>query len=127
MSDRGTRLATRFAELARALLSEDDLDRILGRIAAVAVAEVDGCESAGIDLIENRVVRCVAWSSETARRLGEIQIEVGEGPFQADSSSPGVGLGLFVSRGLARAHGGNISVRPAKHQGSEFVLELPVA
>ena len=47
--------------------------------------------------------------------------------FQADTGSSGVGLGLFVSRGLARAHGGNISVRPAKHDGSEFVLELPAA
>lgn len=47
--------------------------------------------------------------------------------FQADTNSPGVGLGLFVSRGLARAHGGNISVHPAKDHGSEFVLELPVA
>jgi signal transduction histidine kinase len=47
--------------------------------------------------------------------------------FQADTGSSGVGLGLFVSRGLARAHGGNITVRPAQHTGSEFVLELPAA
>lgn len=76
----GTRLATTFAGVARALLSEDDLDAILRKIAAVAVAEVDGCESAGIDLIDQRVVRCVAWTSETAQRLGELQNEVGEGP-----------------------------------------------
>lgn len=38
----------------------------------------------------------------------------------------GVGLGLYVSRGLARAHGGELSVRPATDEGSEFVLELPV-
>lgn len=47
--------------------------------------------------------------------------------FQADTASLGVGLGLFVSRGLARAHGGDISVHPATNHGSEFVLELPVA
>ena len=47
--------------------------------------------------------------------------------FQADPGSSGVGLGLFVSRGLARAHGGEISVRPAQEIGSEFVLELPAA
>jgi two-component system, OmpR family, sensor kinase len=45
--------------------------------------------------------------------------------FQGDRNSSGVGLGLFVSRGLARAHGGDITVRPAEHDGSEFVLELP--
>jgi signal transduction histidine kinase len=45
--------------------------------------------------------------------------------FQADTCSSGVGLGLYVSRGLARAHGGDISVRPARDAGSEFVLRLP--
>lgn len=80
VDDRATRLATTFAEVARGLLSEDDLDSILRRIADVAVTEVDGCESAGIDLIEKRVVRTVAWSSETARRMGELQNAVGEGP-----------------------------------------------
>jgi signal transduction histidine kinase len=44
---------------------------------------------------------------------------------QGDGYSPGVGLGLFISRGLARAHGGDISVRPARGEGSEFSLELP--
>lgn len=47
--------------------------------------------------------------------------------FQSDAGSPGVGLGLFVSRGLARAHGGDITVRPAPDEGSEFVLRLPAA
>lgn len=45
--------------------------------------------------------------------------------FQAESGSSGVGLGLFISRGLARAHGGDITVRPAAESGSEFRLELP--
>lgn len=80
MDHRGTQLATTFAEIARSLLTEDDLDNILRTITAVAVAEVDGCESAGIDLIEKRVVRSVAWSDETARRMGEFQNEVGDGP-----------------------------------------------
>ena len=80
MDDQGTRLATTFADVARALLSDNDLDSVLGRIAAVGVEEVDGCESAGIDLLEKRVVRTVAWTSEKARRMGELQNEVGEGP-----------------------------------------------
>ena len=80
MDDRGTRLATTFAEVARALLCDEDLDSILRRITAVAVAEVGGCESAGVDLIEKRVVRSVASSSRAAQRLGEMQNEVGEGP-----------------------------------------------
>jgi signal transduction histidine kinase len=46
---------------------------------------------------------------------------------RGDTSSPGVGLGLFISRGLARAHGGDLVVKPATREGSEFHLTLPVA
>ena len=80
MDDRGTQLAATFAEVARALLSERDLDVILGKIVAVAVAEIDACESAGIELIEKRVIRPVAASSEVAHRISEVQNDVGEGP-----------------------------------------------
>lgn len=80
MDDRGTRLATTFAEVARTLLSESDLDTILHMIVAVAVKEIDACESAGIELIERRVIRPVAASSELAHRISEVQNEVGEGP-----------------------------------------------
>jgi signal transduction histidine kinase len=47
--------------------------------------------------------------------------------FQGDTGSGGVGLGLFISRGVARAHGGDITVRPADDAGSIFRLELPHA
>ena len=80
MDDRETGLATTFAGVARDLLSQDDLDSILRRIADVAVAEVDGCESASIDLIEKRTVRSVVATSALALRVGELQNEVGEGP-----------------------------------------------
>jgi signal transduction histidine kinase len=46
---------------------------------------------------------------------------------RGDSRAPGVGLGLYVARGLARAHGGDLTVRPAAGEGSEFHLRLPVA
>ena len=45
---------------------------------------------------------------------------------QLDQHSPGAGLGLFISRGLARAHGGDLIVRPAAERGSEFELLLPL-
>ena len=80
MDDRGTRLATTFAEIARTLLSERDLDTILRKIVAVAVEEVDACESAGIELVEKRVIRPVAASSDVARQISAVQNEVGEGP-----------------------------------------------
>lgn len=44
---------------------------------------------------------------------------------RADPRGHGVGLGLYISRGLARAHGGELEVQPATTEGSEFLLTLP--
>ena len=44
---------------------------------------------------------------------------------QVDGGASGMGLGLFVARGLARAHHGELSFRPSSAGGSEFVLTLP--
>lgn len=48
---------------------------------------------------------------------------------QVDRGASGVGLGLYISRGLARANGGDLAVEPrgAAVTGGRFVLALPVA
>jgi diguanylate cyclase (GGDEF)-like protein/PAS domain S-box-containing protein len=38
---------------------------------------------------------------------------------------PGSGLGLYLARGVARAHGGELTYRQAAGGGAHFVLELP--
>jgi signal transduction histidine kinase len=38
----------------------------------------------------------------------------------------GSGIGLYLARGIARAHGGELRYRPAPGGGSVFVLDLPV-
>jgi two-component system NtrC family sensor kinase len=37
----------------------------------------------------------------------------------------GTGLGLAICRGIARAHGGHLSLRPREPHGSVFLLDLP--
>jgi signal transduction histidine kinase len=41
------------------------------------------------------------------------------------SGDGGTGLGLYISRRLARAMGGDLSVEATPGQGARFVLELP--
>ncbi|WP_198025256.1 ATP-binding protein [Salinisphaera hydrothermalis] len=41
------------------------------------------------------------------------------------SSGGGMGMGLFVSRQLAEAHGGQLWAEPNRHAGASFVLDLP--
>ncbi len=40
---------------------------------------------------------------------------------------PGTGLGLFIARSIAEAHGGSLEVRSSPAEGATFTLALPVA
>ena len=40
-------------------------------------------------------------------------------------SKPGTGLGLFIARSIAEAHGGTVDVRSSPDEGSTFTLTLP--
>jgi len=44
----------------------------------------------------------------------------------AGSAKPGTGLGLFLSRSFAEAHGGTLKVDSRPGEGATFVLRLPV-
>jgi signal transduction histidine kinase len=43
------------------------------------------------------------------------------------TTRPGTGLGLFIARSIAEAHGGALEVQSAPKQGATFTLELPLA
>jgi signal transduction histidine kinase len=42
------------------------------------------------------------------------------------SPKPGTGLGLFIARSIAEAHGGSLDVASRRDAGATFTLSLPV-
>lgn len=43
------------------------------------------------------------------------------------NNQPGIGLGLYVAREIAKAHGGSIEVRSSAQEGTTFTVTLPVS
>jgi signal transduction histidine kinase len=48
------------------------------------------------------------------------------GRVTGENAKPGTGLGLFIARSIAEAHGGSLEVRARDGEGAAFALELPV-
>jgi signal transduction histidine kinase len=48
------------------------------------------------------------------------------GRVQGGAAKPGTGLGLFIARSIAEAHGGSLGVHSNPERGATFTLSLPV-
>jgi signal transduction histidine kinase len=48
------------------------------------------------------------------------------GRVKGEHAQPGTGLGLFIARSIAQAHGGSLEVRSAPSDGATFALVLPL-
>src|SRR5215213_11665711 len=72
--------ADAFAEMARALLAQGDVQHTLQKICDLAVESIEGCEHAGISFLKGRKVATPAASDDVPRQVDLIQYEVDEGP-----------------------------------------------
>ena len=73
-------LANTFADIARALLGEDDVEATLSKISTLAVEKIDGCDHAGVSLVQGRKISTPAASDDVPVRVDAIQYEADEGP-----------------------------------------------
>ncbi len=73
-------LSQTFAEIARALLSEQSVQATLQKIVDLAVETIDGCEHACVSVVEGKRISTPASSNDIPRRVDAIQYETGEGP-----------------------------------------------
>ncbi len=73
-------LAETFGEIARTLLAEPDVDATLNAIVQLAVETIDGCEHAGISMVNGQKVLSPASSDEVPAIVDRLQSETGEGP-----------------------------------------------
>jgi len=78
--DADVALAKEFGEIARILIAEADPHATLQRVVSLAVETIDGCEHAGISVIEGRKVTSPASSDEVPAIVDQIQSDTGEGP-----------------------------------------------
>ena len=73
-------LAETFAEVARTLRAEGSVQATLEKIVQLAVKTVNGCDHAGVTLVEHGKVRTPAASDDVPRLVDGVQYETGEGP-----------------------------------------------
>jgi len=78
--DASATVGERVADAARLLADEPTLQQTLDRVVELAVAMVDGCESAGISLVTRRRIESPAVSDPLVARGDELQYELDEGP-----------------------------------------------
>ena len=72
--------AESLADIARALVGEQTVMSTLQRIVDVAVANVDGCDGAGVLLVNEGRIVAGAWSNDVVHELEQMEYEIGEGP-----------------------------------------------
>jgi GAF domain-containing protein len=79
-ADTDTALATDFAQIASTLGSGTTVEATLALIVAAAVETIDGCQHAGIFLLEDGEITTVASSDPVVGVIDRLQMDVGEGP-----------------------------------------------
>jgi hypothetical protein len=72
--------STGLREVARSLLTDGTVDATLARIAAAAVETIDGCDAAGVFVVQAGDITAPASAGALAAQLDSLQRQLNEGP-----------------------------------------------
>jgi GAF domain-containing protein len=68
------------AALHRALLDDESLEDALGRVAAISLRTLPGCDGAGVSLVDREKVTTAAATDDRVKAVDSEQYRTGEGP-----------------------------------------------
>ena len=114
-------LAETFAQVARLLIEEHDVERTLDRICLLAVQTIEGCETAGISIASAGRVTSRARTDTVPREVDTIQSETQEGPCVDAIREHEVFITGSLSRELRWPH---FAHRAHDETGVESILSL---
>jgi signal transduction histidine kinase len=116
-------------ELPRVVTDRDKLKQILLNLVGNAVKYTDaGTIAVRAEAVDGRLRIDVSDTGVgiPAEELGKIFDEFHQADGAISPSRPGTGLGLTISRRLARTLGGDVTVTSTPGVGSTFTLDLPL-
>ncbi len=95
-----------------------DRDRAHQMVMSMTAEALEGADAAQVELgmADDRIIVTVT-SAQPMR----------ERPFAEGGEGSSAGLGLYVTRELARRHGGDLEALPSEDGGARYVLRLPIA
>jgi GAF domain-containing protein len=80
LDDPASELAGTFSETARILFTAGTVTDTLAQVVALAVATIEGCDFAGLFLLENKVVTSPIHTDPIVNEIDALQQDNGEGP-----------------------------------------------
>src|ERR1035441_3195888 len=116
-------LASNISDTVGALFSTASVYEALSRVAALAVSTVEGCDFAGVFLVDEGVITTPVCTDPVVTEVDALQHSTGEGPC-LDAIAQGV---AFYAVDLGDDHRWPLFGPAAKEKGMRSLLALPLA
>jgi signal transduction histidine kinase len=114
------------ADLPDVVIDRDRIGQVVTNLLENAVTHGQGTIRISAE-VDGDEVRCIVADDGGAIPPAELKRLFGKYYRSQARNTTGLGLGLYISRGIVRAHGGRIWADSAHDAGTRFVFTMPVA